>query len=221
MVSSSILSISDPNWLLSSTAQSAAALVAIVGGFLAARVIAFNSDRDSVRRRLASTERDRENAKKLEAAGKEELDEWNKGNPPRSAPSTQQGGGGISVGVWSGSDAVRDAATNQQRKDLESRTTDATLRFLRLTLDRDQIQRELQSLEIPSDLKRGFRVLVFFAFSGVVLPIILMATQPSTVSVLWRTLVVAGFVVGLLGLADFISSVIAAAEGRKRKFRRR
>lgn len=42
----------DPNWLLSALAQSAAALVAIVGGFLISRVIATASDRDTIRRRI-------------------------------------------------------------------------------------------------------------------------------------------------------------------------
>ena len=42
----------DPNWLLSTTAQSASALVAIVGGFLVSRVVSLGSDRQSLTRRL-------------------------------------------------------------------------------------------------------------------------------------------------------------------------
>ncbi|HEX4443130.1 MAG TPA: hypothetical protein VHZ81_06135 [Galbitalea sp.] len=41
----------DPNWLLSSTAQSAAALVAIVGGFLVSRLIALSAERAAVGQR--------------------------------------------------------------------------------------------------------------------------------------------------------------------------
>lgn len=41
----------DPNWLLSTTAVSSAALVAIIGGLLVSRVIAIASERDSLRRR--------------------------------------------------------------------------------------------------------------------------------------------------------------------------
>lgn len=41
----------DPNWLLSTTAQSAAALVAIVGGFLVSRVVALASERNSLEQR--------------------------------------------------------------------------------------------------------------------------------------------------------------------------
>ena len=47
----------DPNWLLSSVAQSAAALVAIVGGFLVSRVVGLQSTRDGLlrqRRELSS-----------------------------------------------------------------------------------------------------------------------------------------------------------------------
>ena len=41
----------DPNWLLSTTAGSSAALVAIVGGLLVSRVVAQRSSRESLRRR--------------------------------------------------------------------------------------------------------------------------------------------------------------------------
>ncbi|MGC2486350.1 MAG: hypothetical protein WA359_08920 [Acidimicrobiales bacterium] len=41
----------NPNWLYSTAAQSAAALVAIMGGFLVSRLIALSVDKDSLRRR--------------------------------------------------------------------------------------------------------------------------------------------------------------------------
>src|SRR5665213_3686378 len=41
----------DWNWLLSTTAQSAAALVAIVGGFLVTRLVTLSADREALRRR--------------------------------------------------------------------------------------------------------------------------------------------------------------------------
>lgn len=44
--------VTDPNWLLSTTAQSAAALVAIVGGFLVSRLVSLASDRLTLERRL-------------------------------------------------------------------------------------------------------------------------------------------------------------------------
>jgi hypothetical protein len=102
----------DPNWLLSSAAQSAAALVAIVGGFLAARVIAFNSDRDAAVRRSSITGRDLRAAEKLEETAKAELDEWDQ--KAAKEPPPQRGGGGIPIGVWSGSDAVREAQAKQR-----------------------------------------------------------------------------------------------------------
>lgn len=43
--------VSDPNWLLSTTAQCAAALVAIVGGFLVSRVVALSTERQGLARR--------------------------------------------------------------------------------------------------------------------------------------------------------------------------
>jgi hypothetical protein len=203
---------SDPNWLLSSAAQSAAALVAIVGGFLAARVIAFNSDRDAAVRRNTITDRDVRAATTLEATAKAELDEWDKKSPKEPPP--RQGGSGIPLGAWSGSDAVRETQAKQERAELESRWRESLERLVRLTLDQDQIQRELAAMEFPADLRFGFAVLVFFALSGVVLPIVLMATQPEDLSILWRTLVVIGFLLGLVGLGVFFGSIIASMEGR-------
>lgn len=43
--------VSDPNWLLSTMAQSAAALVAIIGGFLLSRVVTLSSERQGLERR--------------------------------------------------------------------------------------------------------------------------------------------------------------------------
>jgi len=46
----------DPNWLLSTTAQSAAALVAIIGGLLVSRLVALAVERDGLQRRLTELE---------------------------------------------------------------------------------------------------------------------------------------------------------------------
>ena len=45
-------SVTDPNWLLATMAQSAAALVAIIGGFLVSRVITLSTERRGLDRRL-------------------------------------------------------------------------------------------------------------------------------------------------------------------------
>lgn len=42
----------DPSWLFSTAAQSAAAIVAIVGGFLATRIVSLSAERDSLRHRI-------------------------------------------------------------------------------------------------------------------------------------------------------------------------
>lgn len=44
----------DPNWLLSTLAQSTAALVAIIGGFLVSRLVQLSSEKTGLRRRLAA-----------------------------------------------------------------------------------------------------------------------------------------------------------------------
>lgn len=45
---------SDPNWLLSTLAQSTAAVVAIVGGFLVSRLVQLSSEKEGLRRRLTN-----------------------------------------------------------------------------------------------------------------------------------------------------------------------
>lgn len=48
----SAAAIVDPNWLLSSTAQSAAAMVAIIGGFLVSRLVTLSAERNTILQRL-------------------------------------------------------------------------------------------------------------------------------------------------------------------------
>lgn len=47
----------DPNWLLSTTAQSAAAIVAIVGGFLVSRLVSLSAERNGLGRRRDELDR--------------------------------------------------------------------------------------------------------------------------------------------------------------------
>lgn len=48
----SAVSTVDPNWLLSTTAQSAAAMVAIIGGLLVSRLVTLSVERNSILQRL-------------------------------------------------------------------------------------------------------------------------------------------------------------------------
>ena len=48
----SAAAIVDPNWLLSSTAQSAAAMVAIIGGFLVSRLVTLSAERNTILQRV-------------------------------------------------------------------------------------------------------------------------------------------------------------------------
>ena len=52
--------VTDPNWLLATMAQSAAALVAIVGGFLVSRVVTLASEREGLEQRARDLERQRQ-----------------------------------------------------------------------------------------------------------------------------------------------------------------
>jgi hypothetical protein len=102
---------------------------------------------------------------------------------------------------------------DQQREiELEGRTSAAAWRVRQLKAERDQIERELASVQVPPDFGRGLLVLIFFAVAGVVFPIVLMANQPDEVAPWVRALVVIAFVAGLVALAWFVASVIADAK---------
>lgn len=59
----------DPNWLLATMAQSAAALVAIVGGFLVSRVVTLSSERQGLERRARDLEQQtQDQAERLKGA---------------------------------------------------------------------------------------------------------------------------------------------------------
>jgi hypothetical protein len=49
----------DPNWLLSTVVQSAAAFVAIVAGFIISRLIALSADRSGLQKRIRDMEMQR------------------------------------------------------------------------------------------------------------------------------------------------------------------
>ena len=68
----------DPEWLLATMAQSAAAIVAIVGGFLVSRVVSLASERQGLERRARELhERKREKAKRhLEAREDRRKTSW-------------------------------------------------------------------------------------------------------------------------------------------------
>lgn len=217
---------SDPNWLLSSTAQSAAALVAIVGGFLAGRLLALSADKSAAERRLRTTSVALESAESEESVASSALHRWQQDRDEREKTEIEQYEREVaevqrdlSSGTrqWAAMPLppLRSLTEVQEERDLVERATDASWRVRHLTAERDQIARELASLQVPADLKRGFRVLVVFALLGVVLPIVIMATQPVTVSPFIRLLVVLSFVLGFGWLVVFIFGLIAAAESRK------
>jgi len=56
---------SDPNWLLSTLAQSTAAIVAIIGGFLVSRLVQLSSEKEGLRRRLADAEGELQHVERL------------------------------------------------------------------------------------------------------------------------------------------------------------
>lgn len=58
----------DPNWLLSTLAQSTAAVVAIVGGFLVSRLVQLSSEREGLRRRLTHARDELQHVDELFAA---------------------------------------------------------------------------------------------------------------------------------------------------------
>ena len=61
----------EPSWLLSTMAQSAAALVAVVGGFLVSRVLTLNSERQGLERRARELEQQKQDqAKRLKKASR-------------------------------------------------------------------------------------------------------------------------------------------------------
>src|SRR5436190_11924493 len=66
----------DPEWLYSSTAQSSAAIIAIIGGFLVSRVLAVSSTREQLQRRRREVTSDLEtNAPRLERVANENLED--------------------------------------------------------------------------------------------------------------------------------------------------
>ena len=77
VVAASVLPvIADPNWLFSACAQTAGAIVAIVGGFLATRLVTLGSERNSLRQRIDIVSRRLGDARRRKAQAEEDLRAW-------------------------------------------------------------------------------------------------------------------------------------------------
>lgn len=307
----------DPNWLMSTAAQSAAALVAIVGGFLVSRVIALTADRRAAelshaeaRNRIALLERRLAGAKKklatwdaaelydemleqlLEARGEiGALELLAYGPRPRRDDSAvlamlQPRLEAISTafdvleplfaeGVPTGEDLQHAIAQHGRRRTMhtalrhvynylkeahetrqrdEKERSEAAHRNARSPLSfppqfrlpeipvfeppaervarnerrqqlldaMEQIENDLsdhraeeslaariaQSAMTSGGVRGGFVVLVFFAITGVVVPIWTIALQPPSLSSLHRAVLVALFLVGLLLLMGYLARII-------------
>jgi len=66
----------DPNWLFSACAQTAGAIVAIVGGFLATRLVTLNSERNSLSERIRIVSRRLDDARQRRADAQRKLRKW-------------------------------------------------------------------------------------------------------------------------------------------------
>ncbi len=67
------------NWLLSALAQTAGALVAIVGGFLVSRLVGLSSQRNGLLERMTATTRRLEAARDKKSAARKDLVTWETG----------------------------------------------------------------------------------------------------------------------------------------------
>jgi hypothetical protein len=176
----------DPNWLLSTIAQSTAALVAIVGGFLVSRLLALITEAGSDRRehdallaQLAALER------AAEASDVSIQD------------MTAPGRGGIALGL-------QPELTTRGAITVELIVVEARIAVLEA--------RRLRGL--PAEVGHGFWTLGFFATSGCVFPIALLATD-IRLTTRWEVLAVAAFTAGLVVLGTYLWSLRSRASRRE------
>lgn len=126
------------DWLLSSAAQSAAALVAIVGGFLASRVIALSTERDAAVRRLSDLYPKLEQARKRQQDVADELKSWDD---------------------WlKDAEMLRQTLGEQQLaqlRELSDQRAEVSYRVRDLESQVEQAERYVASLRAPEDIWKG------------------------------------------------------------------
>ena len=260
----------NPNWLLSTMAQSAAALVAIVGGFLVSRVVTLSSERQGLEQRGRELEqRTQGHQERLRKTTQRRQDaawppfkqmnvytcaqryakhgsvtpEWLAEETPmvettsedrlalarRLIPLVQQAnehfdrGGDMpefpaadsdKQGVYAAVSYVRSLSQSPPTGDLEVFKMILT-RYEKLVEDERELQAGLSALQLegnfvrteaarvakPPELWRAVVAFGYLTVFGVVAPVVGLAWRPVPSSLLWRILLVLGFVsgVGVLG----------------------
>lgn len=259
----------NPNWLLATMAQSAAALVAIVGGFLVSRVVTLSSERQGLEQRgreleqrmKGHQERLRETTQRRQSAAwapfndanlrrcAERYAEYGSVSPEwlaekvpmvgttsedrlvlarRLIPLVQQAnehfdrGGDMPEFPIGDSDKHKVyAAVNNVRSGKSPSVTGFEVfkvtwaRYEKLVEDERELQAGLSALQLegnfvrteaarvakPPELWRAVVAFGYLTVFGVVAPVVGLAWRPVPSSLLWRILLVLGFVsgVGVLG----------------------
>ena len=180
----------DPNWLLSTTVQSTAALVGIVGGLLISRLVSLSSERAGLMRRLQAVERDEtaartmlDDAYRLTVAMAQAVDEMVETGQLVLGPHDRY---------------------PQPYVDARSKHAAAHVSH-QATVDLVSIARgDLDLRQQPQSLKNAVGILGLFSLLGIAYPSILMASGPTQLSTVTRISVVAAFLVGLSGLLLYL-----------------
>lgn len=100
---------------------------------------------------------------------------------------------------------ARDAAEQSTSLDREAATS-ASVR--QLEAEHELVSTELDRFASVPGLTRALRVLVYFSFAGIVLPLILEGLRPVPSHWLWRAIAIAGFASGLGALGWYLSAAV-------------
>lgn len=182
-----ILAVDDPNWLLSTMAQSAAALVAIVGGLIVTRVI-------SLRGEVNSIDLERAKIEQRQATIEVGLQRRHEELSPLSARLAEDK-------VMSTHAADRLQLLRDEIGDLDEEAGELVARD-------GYLDQRRQELVVPSDLLGARRVLTYFGVLGVALPVVVMWFGGADVQ--WaRALSVVGFLGGLGGVGTYLWRIVS------------
>ena len=167
--------VGDPNWLYSTIAQSSAAIVAIIGGFITATILARRAEKTSLLNELSDK--------------KEQLKEFETMYliPKRKLTDQQR--------------------QNMIEKDIEKQDKIASLKY-----GISNLESRLKAFAYPPHLGWGLVILGCFAFSSIVLPVMVIA-----IGIYSDQLASFTFILFFLGLAVVCGYIAFQIRERRRK----
>ena len=194
----------DPNWFYSALAQSAAAIVGLIGAFVTSRVMMMASERSRIEKRINEINAEikaleRQNTPLLEYINESDRKDKNvalKEDKHRSTfPSPYSYLSGPSINFNKHKyDRYNEYVGRVEKNDTEISYKDAKIQ---------ELQNQVSQIILPEHFRGLIFSLIYFTIVGVILPLWLLPITPEQ-HLVWKPIVLVFFITGLFAVFLYI-----------------